>query len=68
MAKTTENEPMSGPGDQPFKDSLAAAGLDLPADMHAGVQRAAMALRHAVELLLAYLPPDAGVARKDKGS
>ena len=68
MAKLTEDDAKSGPSDQPFKDSLAAAGLDLPADMHAGVQRAAMALRHAVELLLAYLPPDAGVARKDKGS
>ena len=68
MVKITRKDPAPGLTDPQFDAALAEAGLDLPADIRAEVQRAALALRNAADRLLAYLPPDTGVAPEAGGS
>ena len=58
----TDNNLAPGRTDRHFNARLAEAGLELPADICAEVYRAALALRNAADLLLAYLPPDSTAA------
>lgn len=55
---TAESDAAFGWDHLAFNSALAEAGLALPEDMKLEVERAALLLRQATDLLLAYLPAD----------